>query len=60
MQIEHFHLNIASRTIQAAFSQRTSRVARFKKTKVRSISNKNKQLRMQYAKEHETHTVHNS
>jgi hypothetical protein len=59
VQIEHFHLNIVSRTMQATFNQRTSRVSRFKKAKVRKISNKNKELRMQYAKEHETHTVHN-
>ena len=56
-QIEHFQLDVAPRTLRAAFNQRSPRASRFKKAIVRSISNKNKLLRKQYAESHKTHTV---
>lgn len=60
-QIEHFNLDVAPRALRAAFNQRHPRASRFKKAKVSSLSDKNKELRVQYAKEHEQkqHTVHN-
>jgi hypothetical protein len=52
-------LNITPRTLRAAFNQRRFRASRFKKSRITTLSNKNKQLRVEYAKEHETHTIHN-
>jgi curved DNA-binding protein CbpA len=57
VQIEHFQLNVASRTLRAAFNQRSSRVFWFKKKIIWSINNKNKLLRKQYAETHKMHTV---
>jgi hypothetical protein len=56
-QMKHFQLDVASRTLRAAFNQRRSRVSRFKKAIIRPISNKNKLLRKQYAETHKMHTV---
>ncbi len=58
-QIEHFHLNICPRALGAAFNQRKPRTSRFKKVRVRSLSKKNKALRVQYAKKHEMHNIDN-
>jgi hypothetical protein len=59
VQVEHFNLNIASRTLRASFNQRHSRVSRFKKTRITSLNNKNKQLRVEYVKKHKTHIIDN-
>jgi hypothetical protein len=56
-QIEHFYLDIASCTLPAAFNQRKPRASRFKEARVRMLSNKNKQLRVQYAEKHKSHTI---
>jgi hypothetical protein len=56
-QIEHFQLDVAPRTLRAAFNQRSPRASRFKKALVRSLDNKNKPLRMQYAETHKTHKI---
>lgn len=58
-QIEHFHLDVASRILRAAFNQRRPRVSRFKKAQVRTLSQKNKKLRVQYRLDHQHHTVEN-
>ena len=52
-------MNVAPRTLRAAFNQRHPRVSRYKKARVSSLSIKNKSLRIQYAKDHELHTMHN-
>lgn len=59
VQIEHFELNVSRRTLQRAMHQRSPRAGRFKMAKVRSISNRNKELRVQYGREHQDHTVWN-
>jgi thiol:disulfide interchange protein len=43
--------------LQSAFNHRISRVLRFKKARVRTLSQKNKKLRIQYEKDHEYHTA---
>jgi NhaP-type Na+/H+ and K+/H+ antiporter len=58
-QIEHFHLDIAPRTLRAVFTQRLSRASRFKKARIRKLSKKNKQLQVIYAEEHKAHTIEN-
>jgi hypothetical protein len=58
-QIEHFNLDVASRTLQVSFNQRKSRVSRYKKAWIKIISSKNRELRVQYAKEHKNHTIEN-
>lgn len=56
-QAEHFHLEAAPRTLRRAFNNRTPRAGRYKMGKVRGISKKNKELRVQYGREHQNHTV---
>ena len=58
-QIEHFDLSVSQRTLQRAMHERFSRVDRYKMTRIRSISNRNKKLRVRYARKHQNHTVKN-
>ena len=59
VQIEHFNLDVSSRTLRAAFNQRRPRASRFKKVKIRTISEKNKKFRVQYGLDHQHHIVEN-
>lgn len=59
VQLKHFHVNAHKRTLQRAIAVRKPRAERYKKTKVRSISQKNERLRMIYGKSHEDHTIEN-
>ncbi len=56
-QIEHFQINVERRTLQRAFHNRIPRVTRFKKGRIRTLSQKNKSLRIQYGKDHQHHTI---
>ena len=56
-QIEHFDLHVSRRTLQRAMHERSPRAGRFKMAKVRTISKKNKDLRVQYGREHQNHSV---
>ncbi len=56
-QIEHFQLNAERRTLQRAFHNRKSRVSRFKKARIRTISQKNMKLRVEYELSHQHHTI---
>ena len=56
-QAEHFHLDAAPRTLRRAFNNRIPRVGRYKMAKVRTISKQNKELRVQYGREHQNHIV---
>jgi hypothetical protein len=55
--LKHFHIDATRRTLQSAFNHRIPRVSRFKKARIRTLSQKNKKLRIQYEKDHEHHTV---
>lgn len=50
-QIKHFDMNVSSRTLRRALTSRRN-ARRYKKAVVRKISDKNKQLRVQYGLEH--------
>ena len=56
-QIEHFQLNAERRTLQRAFHNRRPRVSRFKKARIRTISQKNMKLRVEYELNHQYHTI---
>ncbi len=57
--LKYFHIDATRRTSQSAFNHRIPRVSRFKKARVRTLSQKNKKLRIQYEKDHEHHTAIN-
>ena len=59
VQLEHFHIDATQRTLQRGFSARKPRAARFKKAKVKTLSQKNERIRVLYGKEHENHTIEN-
>ncbi len=59
VQLKHFDIDASKRTLQRAFAARKPRVGRYKMTKLRMISDKNKALRMIYEKEHKNHTIEN-
>ena len=59
VQIEHFNLNVGLRTMQTAFNNREPRASRSKMAKVRTLNKKNRELRVQYGREHQDHTVDN-
>ena len=59
VQVEHFQLDVGVRTLRKAFNNRSLRASRFKKIRVRTLSEKNKKLRMQYGHDHQHHTVRN-
>lgn len=59
VQIENFQLDVAPRTLRAAFNQRKPRASRFKKARVRALSQKNKRLRIQYGEFHQHHKIEN-
>ena len=59
VQLEHFHVNAHRRTLQRAFAARKSRAGRYRKARIRSFRQKNKELRIAYGKEHEIHIIEN-
>jgi predicted RNA-binding protein YlxR (DUF448 family) len=59
VQLKHFYVDVQRRTLQRAFAARNPRAGRYKKARVRSLSQKNIALRIAYDKEHENHTIEN-
>ena len=52
VQIDHFRLQCTTRTMQNACKRRTPKTGRYKMTKVKTISHKNKRLRVEYGLRH--------
>jgi hypothetical protein len=59
IQLKHFDIDVSKPTLQRAFDVRKSRVERYKMTKLRMISHKNKTLRIIYEKKHKNYTIEN-
>lgn len=57
VQIDHFQLNCTSRTLQRACNSRTPKAGQYKMAKVKALSHKNKQLRVEYSRRHQDKTV---
>lgn len=58
VQIDYFQLHCTRRTLQNACKRRTPKAGRYKMTKVKAISDKNKQLRVEYRLQHENETIY--
>jgi hypothetical protein len=57
VQIDHFEINCTSRTLQRAWKRRRPKDERYKMTKIKLISSKNRQLRKDYDLRHRTETI---
>jgi hypothetical protein len=57
-QIEHYNLNVSTRTLQRALKRDTDRGQRYKQAYIqKTISKKNRELRVSYGQEHQDKSI---